>query len=218
MRRLSGMMIAAAEHERKHLSHELHDEFLQSLVALKIRIKLLADETDDGKRERERARIAGEIHDTIRGVKRMIRGLLPPELHRQGLTSALGSIFRDIRDVYGFTVHASLDRVDAELEEVAALALYRIVQEAVANAVRHGRVNEATVTLGSANGVVTATIRDKGCGFEMPDPEAALDNDWFGLAGMRERAALVGGTVVVRSSPGEGTTVRADVPSRGAER
>ena len=187
-------------------------------MALKIRIKLLADEKDDGKRERERARIAGEIHDTIRGVKRMIRGLLPPELHGRGLSSALGSAFRDIRNVYGFTVHASLGRVDAELEEAAALALYRIVQEAVANVVRHARVSEANVTLGSANGVVTATIRDEGCGFEMPGPEDALGDDWFGLAGMRERAALVGGTVVVRSSPGNGTTVRAAVPSRAAER
>ena len=217
MRRLSGIMIAAAEHERKHLSHELHDEFLQSLVALKIGIKLLADEKDDGERERARARIAGEIHDTIRGVKRMIRGLLPPELHRQGLSSALGSAFRDIRDVYGFTVHASLGLVDAELEADTALALYRIVQEAVTNVVRHGRVNEATVALGSANGTVTATVRDEGCGFDVPDLEDALGQDCIGLTGMRERAALVGGTVVVRSSPGMGTTVRAAVPSRAAE-
>ena len=216
MRRLSGMMIAAAEHERRHLSHELHDEFLQSLVALKIGIKLLADERDDGARERARARIADEIHDAIRGVKRMIRGLLPPELHHRGLSSALGSVFRDIRDVYGFQVHARLGRVDAELEEAPALALYRIVREAVANAVRHARVSEAAVTLGSANGMVTATIRDDGCGFEMPGPEADLGDDWFGLAGMRERAALVGGTVVVRSTPGGGTTVRAAVPSRAS--
>ena len=212
-RTVLGMMIAAAEHERKHLSHELHDEFLQSLVALKIRVKLLADEPDASRRESARARIAGEIHDTIRGVKRMIRGLLPPELHRQGLSSALGSAFRDFRDVYGFTVHASLGEVDAELEEAAALALYRIVQEAVANVVRHARVKEATVTLSSEDGAVVATVRDEGCGFDVPDDEAALVNDCFGLAGMRERAAFVGGAVVVRSHPGNGTTVRAVVPA-----
>ena len=89
MRRVSSMMIEAAENERKRLSRELHDDFLQSLVALKIRVKLLADEKDDEHRARARARIAAEIHDTIRRMKRVIRGLLPPELDRQGLSSAL---------------------------------------------------------------------------------------------------------------------------------
>ena len=216
MRRLSGMMIAAAEQERKHLSRELHDEFLQNLVALKIRVKLLADEKDDRERENARTRIAEDIRGTILGVKRMIRGLLPPELDRGGLSSALGSVFRDIEDVYGFTVHASMGRLGGELDEVATLALYRIVQEAVGNAVRHAGVNEATVTFESSNGTVTATIRDEGCGFELPDAKRLPGDGSVGLAGMRERAALVGGTVVVRTSPGGGTMVRASVPAQSA--
>ena len=99
-----------------------------------------------------RARIAEDIGDTILGVKRMIRGLLPPELDRRGLSSALGSAFRDIEDVYGFEVHASLIGVGGELDQVAKLALYRIVPGAVGNAVKHAGVNEATVTVESANG------------------------------------------------------------------
>lgn len=216
MRRMSGMMIAAAEQERKHLSRELHDEFLQNLVALKIRVKLLADEKDDGEREHARARIAEDIGGTILGVKRMIRGLLPPELDRRGLRSALGSVFRDIEDVYGFKVHANMGGTGGELDEVATLALYRIVQEAVGNAVRHAGVNEANVTFESANGAVTATIRDEGCGFEPPDAEGLPGDGCVGLAGMRERAALVGGSVVVRTSPGGGTTVRAFIPVQSA--
>jgi len=216
MRRLSGMMIAAAEQERKHLSRELHDEFLQNLVALKIRVKLLADEKDDGERERARARIAEDIGGTILGVKRMIRGLLPPELGRQGLSSALGAVFHNIEDVYGFKVHASLSGLDGKLDEVAALALYRIVQEAVGNAVRHAGVNEATVTFESAKEAVTATIRDEGCGFEFPGAEALSGDGCVGLAGMRERAAFVGGDVVVRTSPGGGTTIRASIPVQSA--
>ena len=217
MRRLSGMMVAAAEQERKHLSRELHDEFLQNLVALKIRVKLLADEKDDGERERARARIAEDIGGTILGVKRMIRGLLPPELDRQGLSSALGSVFRDIEDVYGFKVHASLSGLDGELDEVSTFALYRIVQEAVGNAVRHAGVNEATVTFESAKGTVTATIQDEGRGFEFPGTEALSGDGCVGLAGMRERAAFVGGNVVVRTSPGGGTTIRASVPVQSAD-
>ena len=216
MRRLSRMMVTAAENERKRLSRELHDEFLQSLVALKIRVRLLAEEADPGERGRARALIAEEIHYTIRGVKRMIRGLLPPELDHQGLASALGSQFRDIREVYGFTVHASIGRVDGALDADAALALYRIIQEAVTNAVRHARVNEATVTIRSAGGVVIAEIRDEGRGFELADPRAQ-SADGVGLAGMRERARMVGGGFTVDTSPEKGTTIRVTVPMTGSE-
>lgn len=214
MRRLSGMMIAAAEQERKHLSRELHDEFLQSLVALKIRAKLLADEKDDEERERARQRMAGEIADTIRGVKRMIRGLLPPELDRLGLVVAIKTALCDIEEVYGFTVLPRFGRVD-ELDEAAALALYRIVQEAVMNAVRHAGVDEATVTLESTAEGVTATVRDEGRGFALPDLETLSGEDSIGLAGMRERAVHAGGRLDIQSGPGEGTTVRVTVPVRG---
>jgi len=209
MRQVSRTMVTAAENERKSLSRELHDQFLQSLVALKIRVKLLAEEPDEGERRRARVHIAGEIHEAIRGVKRMIRGLLPPELDERGLASALGSQFRDIREVYGFTVHASLDRVDGKLDSVATLALYRIIQEAVNNAVRHAGVSDATVTVRSAGGVVVAEIRDEGCGF--------VFDRHVGLNSMRERAAMVGGGITIDSAPGKGTTIRAIVPVTGAE-
>lgn len=204
MRQLSRMMVTAAENERRSLSRELHDEFLQSLVALKIRVKLLADESDGEERERTRELIAAEIHGAIRGIKRMIRGLLPPELDHQGLCSALRSVFRDMGEIYGFMVHANLDRVGSELDSVAALAMYRIVQEAVTNAVRHAQVDEATVTLRKQDDVVIAVIRDEGCGFEFDGHQ--------GLTSMQERAAMVGGALTVCSAPGHGTTVRASVP------
>ena len=207
MRQLSRTMVTAVEHERQRLSRELHDEFLQYLVALKIRVKLLASEPAEGDRERARAQIAGEIDDTIRGVRRMIRGLLPPELEHRRLSSALASAFRDIGEVHGFTVRASLDRVDEELDAAAALALYRIVQEAVTNAERHARVTEATVTLRSAGGAVIAEIRDEGCGFEF--------DGHTGLTSMHERAAVVGGGLTVDTAPGRGTTIRATVPTVG---
>ena len=85
------------------------------------------------------------------------------------------------------------------------MALYWVVQEAVTNAVRHSRVTEATVTLRSAGGAVTAEIRDEGCGFEC-DGHA-------GLTSMCERAALVGGTMTVDAAPGRGTTIWVTVPA-----
>ena len=218
IRKLSSMMIAAAENERKHLSRELHDEFLQTLVALKIRVKLLADERDDVERERAREWIAEEIGDAIGGVKRMIRGLLPPALDHQGLASALHSMFRDVEDVYGFRIDAKLEPVDGELDAIGALALYRIVQEAVTNAVRHSGASEAVVKLGAADGSVAAIIRDEGRGFAWREANALDGDGHVGLTGMRERAALVGGTVAVRSAPGKGTTIRASVPANNPDR
>ncbi|WP_419859612.1 tetratricopeptide repeat protein [Candidatus Palauibacter sp.] len=215
-RRLSRMKVMAAENERKHLARELHDEFLQFLVAFKIRGKLLVDETDREERERAWAAVADEILGAIRGVKRMIRGLRSAKLEEQGLVSALDSLFRDARKVHGVTVHASvnLERVADELDPVTALALYRIVQEAVTNAATYAEVSEAAVTLTLAGGMIIAEIRDEGCGFELSDPGAAPEEGHVGvgLAGMRERAELVGGSLTVQSSPGEGTTVRAAVP------
>ena len=217
MRHLSKVMVAAAENERKRVSRELHDGFLQSLVALKIRVKLLADGATPEDRERMRALIAEEIRDTIQGVKRTIRELLPPALDHQGLSAALGAVFRDLRDVYGFTVHARLDQLDADVDAAAALALHRIVQEAVANAVRHAGVTEATVTLRSDGDAVVAEIRDEGRGFELPDSGAKPDRSHVGLVAMRERAALVGGDVSVRTSLGRGTLVRVTVPIIGPD-
>ena len=210
------MKVMAAENERKHLARELHDEFLQFLVAFKIRGKLLVDEADREKRERAWAVVGGEILDAIRGVKRMIRGLRSPKLEEQGLVSALDSLFRDVRKVHGVTIRASvaLERVADELDPVTALALYRIVQEAVGNAAAHAKVGEAAVTLGLEGGMIVAEIRDEGCGFELSDPGAAPKEGHagVGLDGMRERAELAGGSLTVRTSPGEGTTVRAAVP------
>ena len=213
---LSRMKLTAAENERKHLARELHDEFLQFLVAFKIRGKLLADEADPEERERAWAVIADEILGAIRGVRRMIRGLRSPKLEEQGLASALAALFRDARKVHGVTIRASVDIEPAadELDPVTALALYRIVQEAVHNAATHAGVSEAVVTLGSEGGMIVAEIRDEGRGFELRDPGASPDEGHLGvgLAGMRERAEAVGGTLDVQTSPGRGTTVRAAVP------
>ncbi len=216
---LARVKMMAVENERRHLARELHDEFLQHLVAFKIRGKLLAAETDGEKRERAWAVIADEILNAITGVKRMIRGLRAPELEEQGLVSALATVFRNARKVHGVTIRASvrLERAADELDPVTALALYRIVQEAVTNAAVHAGVCEAAVRLRSAGGMIVAEIRDEGRGFELSDAGATPEEGHVGvgLAGMRERAEAVGGSLTVRTSPGEGTTVRAALPQPG---
>ena len=217
LRQRPALMIRAAENERKRLSHELHDDLLQRLVALKIQVKLRADEADEQKRERARAEIAREIDDTIQGVRRMVRGLRPPALEHHGLTFALAAHFRDLREVDGFVVDARLGPVDGELDATSTMALYRIVQEAVANVLRHAGVKEAAVTMELAGGLVVADITDDGCGFELPESGLAPSDGRIGITGMGERAAMVGGGVSVDSSPGKGTSVRVTIPVAGAK-
>lgn len=216
MRKRSELMMAAMEQERKRLSLELHDEVLQCLVSLKIRVRLMRDETDDGKRAREGEQIRGEILDTFNAVKRVICGLRPPELERQGLAAALRDHFRLLRDSGGFQVDAEVGDVDDELDEMTALALYRVVQEAVANAARHSGERSATVRVASGGGCVVAEIRDRGRGFELRNPGSAGPYDQVGITGMTERAAMVGGDVTIETAPGRGTLVRLTIPVRGA--
>src|SRR5690606_9353061 len=107
-------------------------------------------------------------------------------------------------------VDAALEDVDPYLGTTAKLALYRIVQEALSNARRHAASGRATLRLAAADGYVVAEVEDRGRGF---DPVAALERDrGIGLIGMRERATMVGGRVVVDSAPGRGTVVRVLIP------
>ena len=216
MRLRSELMMAAMEQERKRLSHELHDEILQCLVSLKVRVRLMRDETDDGRRAREGEQVSREILDTFNAVKRMVRGLRPPELERRGLTRALRDHFHLLQDSGDFEVDAQIDDVDDELDEMMALALYRVVQEAVANAARHSGECSATVRVSFGDGCVVAEIRDRGRGFELRDPGSAGPYDQVGITGMRERAAMVGGDVMIETAPGRGTLVRLTIPARGA--
>lgn len=213
MRHQSKLVVRAAENERKRVARELHDDCLQTLVALKIRVKLLADEPDTEKRERARAEIAEQIHDAIRGVKRTIHGLLPPELELHGLAGAIRALIRDLQTVHDFEVFTRLEGVDdGRLDPETALAVYRIVQEALTNVAQHAGVGEATVVVRVEDEHIVAEIVDEGLGFRLPSPGILEHDGHDGVAGMQERAAMVGGEVVIHAAPGKGTTVRATVP------
>jgi signal transduction histidine kinase len=209
----------ASERERTRWARELHDETLQDLGGLRMLLSaarraadpaVLGTSVDDAV---ERLTIA------IANLRALITDLRPASLDELGVQPALEALVRRLRDQSGVTVdlHADLDyesgRVDTRPEAEVEGAIYRIVQEALANAVKHGAPTLATVDVSEADGCVEITVRDDGRGF---DPVAR--GDGFGLIGMRERVALLGGTLEVTSSPGAGTTVHARFPARRRER
>ncbi len=197
------------EDERMRLARELHDDTIQSLIALQQRIEmaqkaLTKDPAAAAARIRELQELVGM---TLTSVRRFVRDLRPTYLTDLGLIPALETLARESHA--RFAVAGREMRLDAERE----LALFRIVQEALRNIAKHARANNVAVELFFGPDEVTATVEDDGAGFDAPDaPTAYARAGHFGLMGMQERAQLFGGNVYVKSERGKGTKVVAYVP------
>jgi signal transduction histidine kinase len=152
--------------------------------------------------------------DATEGVKRMARGLRPPEIEELGLALAITAHVRSLREGADFSVETELGSVEQHLGDTAKLAIYRIVQEALSNARRHAETDGALVRLYLQGGKVVAEVVDEGKGF--PPSRAMERGVGLGLVGMRERATMVGGMLTIDSVPGEGTRVRVTVPGSNA--
>lgn len=205
----------ASEEERRRISRELHDDTAQRLATLMLRVRALTAEADGGARRRLGESVRSEILAAAEGVKRIARGLRPPELEEIGLEAALLAHVRSLREGADFEVHAEVESVDHLLGDEARLALYRVVQEALSNVLRHAGTGRADLKVGVEDGTVFAVVEDQGPGF-VPG-EARDDDGGLGITGMQERATMIGGRVEIESIPGQGTTVRLTVPTTAAE-
>jgi signal transduction histidine kinase len=205
----------AQEEERKRLARELHDDTTQTLIALTHRLEMCEKATGDP------ARLAGrlsEVRELVTGalenVRRLIHDLRPIYLEDMGLLPALDMLTSDVGRNTGappikLDVVGTPRRLPADME----LAVYRIVQEALNNVVRHARATTAQVRAEFGDEGLTLTVEDDGVGFAVPDTPHALARDGhFGLMGMRERALRFGGHLSLRSQLGEGTTVVVYLP------
>lgn len=207
--------LRATEEERQRIARELHDDTAQRLATLILRIRRLAMEKSADKRGELLEDIRDEVVDATESVKRMARGLRPPEIEEVGLALAIMAHVRSLREGADFVVETELGSVEPHLSDTAKLAVYRIVQEALSNARRHGGANAALVRLYLDGSKVVAEVVDRGEGFL---PSRAMERGGgLGLVGMRERATMVGGMLTIDSAPGEGTTVRITVPALNPE-
>lgn len=202
--------LRASEQERSRISHELHDDTAQRLATLLLRLRVLAGEKDEVARTALCHDLREEIVATADSVRRMARGLRPPELEQLGLSAALHAHARRSSEHEEFRLDLRIDPVDSMLDTTQQLVLYRIIQEATNNARQHSGASSAQLTITLEEEVLSVTVRDEGSGF---DPNSGL-GDGLGLIGMRERAAMIGGGLTVASTPGSGTsiTVRLRLP------
>jgi signal transduction histidine kinase len=205
--------IAATERERGRWARELHDESLQSLAGLRVLLSAMRrsdpEETDGLLKQG-----IDQVDSTIAEMRRLIADLRPPTLDELGLGAALEALGERISMGESIQVEMSLDlhfhsgRVEQRLVAEIEDTVYRLVQEALNNAVRHGETDRAWVEVTEGDKTLRVQVSDKGRGF---DPNLATDG--FGLVGMRERVELAGGTLELRSTPGKGTSILADLPA-----
>ncbi|MEX2570458.1 MAG: sensor histidine kinase [Gemmatimonadota bacterium] len=212
--RLSGVAaraLNAEELERKRIARELHDDTAQSLAALLIRLRLIRSADDPEIREATLDDFRTEIGEALERIRRFARGLRPPALDELGLVPALESHVRGLSESVGVAIRVEADPIEEMLTHQAELALYRIAQEALSNAVRHGEPEGVVVRIKREPRAVVLTVTDDGAGFSMEEVRDS-DERGLGLFGMQERAGYVGGNVRIRSEPGKGTEVRAAIP------
>jgi PAS domain S-box-containing protein len=212
MRALSRRLVEAQENERRHIALELHDEAGQALVSLRLGLRLLEREIAEGGSVAGRvAELVRTTDDVIEGLHRLAADLRPASLDHLGLDAALRQYARSAAAKLGVAVHFKARGFTGErLSSAVETTLYRVVQEAMTNVVRHACANRVDLLVERRDDRVLVVVEDDGVGFE---PTRAQSGDHFGLLGMRERAEALGGTLTVESSPGKGTTIVVEVPS-----
>ncbi len=208
--RLEKTILESGESERRRIGQDLHDGLGQLLTGVAFMGKVLQERLAETSQPEAAAasKIVGLVNDAIKMTRELARGLLPVVSESHGLMAALEHWAAEVRDLFRvncrFECPEPLEVRDASLSD----HLYRLTQEAVNNAMRHGRAKNVTITLASTKGGGALTIRDDGRGF---DP-AASGSRGLGLRIMNYRAKMIGGSVEVSSSPGLGCTVSCVFP------
>jgi signal transduction histidine kinase len=205
-RRLIGDIVTAQEEERRRIGGEIHDDAVQAMTVVMLRLGLLARRMTDPEDLAAIRELESSVGAAIASLRHLIAGLIPPELDRAGLAVAVRSL---------------LERLEAEFElahgleaepspEVGAIT-FRIVQEALVNVRKHSRATRIKVLLESRDGGVLARVDDNGTGFDVDATLERVRAGHLGLAAMRQRAELVGGWLKIRSGT-SGTSVEFWIP------
>lgn len=205
---ISRHLVRAQEEERKRISRELHDDTGQALMLLRMHLGSLAasSSNDEAVQTAQEALIL--LDQTIEGLRRTIAQLSPKILEELGLLAAIHRLIRDLNRSTTIHATAELPETLGEIPQESEIAIYRTVQEALNNAARHSHAKNLRVAMESAVGWISFVVEDDGIGFTRPK----TGEQTFGLIGMRDRIAAVGGSLKFRSAKGKGTEIQASVP------
>jgi signal transduction histidine kinase len=202
--------IDVAERERARWARELHDETLQGLGALRVRLSASL-RLDRAEMAEAVEQAIAQIEDEIANLRSLITELRPAVLDELGLGAAIEGLAENHAASTGTEIHVDLElqtrtgsvRLDREVES----AVFRLVQEALSNVAKHANAESVWLNVTRDSDAISIGIRDDGAGFDMDSR-----SNGFGLVGMRERVALAGGSLTIVSTPGVGTELRGRVP------
>ena len=211
IRRLGEHMLTVEEEERRRISRELHDEVGQSMLVIRLYLEMVQSDLpacakhlnpklEDTRRLTEQ---------TIQEMRRLISDLSPNVLEQLGLPASIRQCVTNFSRTFSGKVRLRMTRVD-NLPRGSQIMLYRLVQECFSNVIKHSCAENVALNLSRSKGFVKMKMHDDGVGFDVE--EAAQKHESFGLSGMRERVALLGGKIEIQSSPGKGTRVEIAIP------
>jgi signal transduction histidine kinase len=207
------LSIASSERERQRWARELHDETLQELGALNVMQTASLNSDDPESLRQALIRSNAQVEQIIAGLHSLITELRPASLDQLGVGAAVGTLAERMHNRSGLDVELDVDldfesgRAPERLEPDLEATIYRLVQEALTNVVKHANATRARVKIEETGGAVAITVEDDGAGLQ------GTPNGGFGLVGMRERVGLRGGDLKISSSPDAGTRVDAVLPA-----
>jgi two-component system NarL family sensor kinase len=200
----------ASDAERRRIARDLHDSVVQDLAGSAFSISAVARNPETADDSRETLEGAGtSLRASLKSLRSLLVEIHPPDLHADGLAAALSDLVASA-GAAGMQASVSVEGAETVSNEKAAL-VWRVAQEAVRNALRHSGASTLAVTVIGDGKLLTLEVVDDGVGF---DPTDVRDLDRYGLRGLRSLVADNGGTLEMRSSLGEGTTVRMEVEAQ----
>ena len=206
----SRQLIASQERERKRIAAELHDSLGQQLLIIK-NWAVLALTGLNGQKSLKQPldEISGTASHAIEEMRDIAYNLRPYQLEKLGLTTAIRGLITRVSESSNIQFTAEIDEVDGLFPQEVEVSIYRVVQEALNNTVKHSLATKGRVLVTTKSGTLDLVLEDNGCGFMPPDGRGAQQSSkGFGLIGIAERVRILGGRVVIQSAPGHGSTIQ----------
>jgi signal transduction histidine kinase len=211
-----GAITTGQEEERRRLARELHDDTIQSLIALNQRIQLAQLDTTEEKKRAQLTEMQQMAEQTITDLRRLTRDLRPIYLEDLGLVTALDMLARDTSHAMDVPVSFHISGEERRLSSQVELALYRMGQEGLSNVARHAQPTQAEMCLDFYAETVRLVVKDDGRGFTVPESPAQMTgNGHYGLLGIQERAELIGAQMTIESETNKGTCLTIILPDGG---
>lgn len=214
LHQLVNKLITAQEDERKRLAADLHDGIIQSLIAIWYRLQRISPpaEVTDEKWQMEIAETTHLLNEQILEIRRILYDLRPLILDNYGLFPAVESYVQNIQDKNNITIEVGVHGKNVNLNSRIEITLFRILQEALANVLKHANATSARVELRAKPDLVSLTVEDNGSGLDTSILSTAHGQQRLGLASIQERALLMNGTCNIESWPGQGTRITVAIP------